>query len=121
MVPDVMQAVTGHLFQTAQATLPGYERYRIKRQVYPGIVACDNGLVDGILNYAVDDRSLQRLDEFESEVYQRRRVIVQLSGAGNVEAWAYVIAPQYEHLLSKDAWDLETFKRQHLRRYLAPL
>ena len=119
MVPAVMQAVTGHAFRSLPATLTGYARFRIKQQVYPGIVTGRDSSVDGLLYYAIDAQSMQRLDEFESEVYRRSEVTVQPADGGEETAWAYVIAPSYEHLLSSDGWDLAQFQRQHLQRYLA--
>ena len=114
-----MQAVTGRSFKSIPATLPNYARYRIKQQVYPGIIAKTNSRVDGMLCYAIDEISMQRLDEFESEVYRRSKVLVQLTDGSEVEAFTYIIAPPYEHLLSGNNWDLEQFKQQHLPGYLA--
>lgn len=119
MVPAVMQAVTGRAFQSVSATLLGYARYRIKQQVYPGIIVRDNACVNGMLYYGIDATSMQRLDEFESRVYRRGTVTVQPADTAETEAYAYIIAPSCEHLLSKDSWDPERFKQQHLPRYLA--
>ena len=118
MVPAVMQAVTGRLFESVPATLSGYTRYRIKRHVYPGITATEFGYVDGLLYYAIDGDSLRQLDAFESEVYDRRNVLVHLAENEKVEACTYVIAQRYKHLLSNDDWNLELFEQQHLQRYL---
>jgi len=119
MVPEVMQAVTGRTFRAEPATLTGYTRYRIKRHVYPGIVATKYGYVDGLLYYAIDVDSLQSLDAFESEVYDRKNVQVLLADKDEVEAFTYVIAPRYKHLLSDDDWDVQKFEQQDLHRYLA--
>ena len=119
MVPAVMQAVTGRLFESVPATLSGYTRYRVKRHVYPGIIPTEFGYVDGLLCRAVDADSLQRLDAFESEVYDRRNVLVHLADNDKVEAFTYIIAQRYKHLLSNDDWSLARFEQQHLSRYLA--
>ena len=119
MVPAVMQAVTGRSFRSVPATLGGYARYFIKRQVYPGIIARENFSVDGLLYYAIDAECMQRLDIFESEVYRRSKVLVKLADGSEEDAFAYIVSPQFEHLLSGNSWDLEQFKQQHLPRYLA--
>ncbi len=121
MVPVVMAAVTGRTFRFEQAVLPGYARFRIKRQVYPGIIADATGSVHGLMYHAIDEQCLQRLDEFESHIYQRRQVRVQLTGADNTDAYAYIVARNYQHLLSGDDWDPEDFKRRHLQTYLSAL
>ena len=119
MVATVMQAVTGQSFRQAPATLTGYACYRIKRQVYPGIITDDNSSVNGIIYYAVDDQSLQRLDEFEADVYERRKVRVQLPGGDVADAWSYVISPESVYLLSDEPWDPANFIQQHLKQYLS--
>ena len=110
-----MQAVTGQSFRQAPATLTGYARYLIKRQVYPGIIADENSSVNGIIYYAVDDQSLQRLDEFEAEVYERRTVRVQSTSGEIADAWSYVITPESVYLLSNEPWDPVNFIQQHLK------
>lgn len=121
MVPAVLETITGRSFRFEQATVAGYARYRIKRQVFPGIIADANHTVTGMIYYDLDDQSLQRLDEFESHIYQRRQVRVQLTGADNTYADAYIIAQNYQLLLSGDEWKLEEFKRRHLQAYLSAL
>lgn len=121
MAPDVMQRVTGKTFHFVPATLADYARYRIKRRVYPAIIACSGGTVDGLLYTGVDDASLRRLDAFESGIYERRTVSVQRADGEQATAWVYVLAPSYTHLLRKAAWSLEEFKRVHLSAYLTRL
>ena len=121
MVPAVMQAVTGQSFRQEPATLTNYVRCWIKRQVYPGIFAAANHTVHGLIYFDIDERSLQRLDEFESEVYERREVHGQLTGGDTVIADAYIVATRYEHLLGSESWDLDQFKEQYLQAYLSSL
>ena len=82
-------------------------------------MASKSSSVTGLLCYAIDATSMQRLDEFESEVYRRSKVTVQLADGGAAAAYAYIVAPQFERLLSRNSWDLEQFREQHLSRYLA--
>lgn len=119
LVPAVMQAVAGRTYHTLRATLPGYARYQVRDQVYPGIVASRGKSVDGLLYLTVDEQGMQRLDEFEADIYERLAVRVVTSSGDAINACAYVMAPRYEHLLSNYHWDLEKFKRRHLQSYLA--
>ena len=119
LVPTVLESVAGSMYRSLRATLPGYARFQVKDQVYPGIVARPGKYVDGLLYLTLDEQAMQRLDEFEAEVYERRSVRVQTRAHGLIDACAYVMAPHYEHLLSNYPWDLEKFKRHHLQNYLA--
>ncbi|MBF8269499.1 MAG: uncharacterized protein HW386_1208 [Gammaproteobacteria bacterium] len=121
MVPEVMAAVTGKTFRHEPATLSGYVRYRIKSQVFPAIITSGQDAVDGILYYDLNEHRLQRLDEFESEVYERREVHVHLADGDTVTADVYIVAPRHQHLLSSEPWDLGQFKEQYLQSYLSRL
>lgn len=114
-----MEVVAGTSFQNEDATLHGFERFLIAEQVYPGIVPAESGRVPGRLYLNVDIASLQRLDYFESEVYDRQTVEVDLASGGSTTAFAYVVSEPYRHLLSAEAWDEATFVEQHLSSFLS--
>ena len=118
LIPAVMKAVTGQLFEHQPASLPGYARYIIKGQVFPGIIAAQDKSVDGMIYNAIDEMILQRLDAFESDVYERKKVLVTLENNQQVPAYTYVISRQHEYLLTDKSWDLEVFNRKHLADYL---
>lgn len=118
LIPAVMEAVTGKSFTFEYATLPGYARYRIKGQTFPGITRAENQNVKGIVYTAVDEQSLRQLDDFESDVYYRGQVTVILEGDRRVSAYTYIILPVYTGLLTDNEWDLEQFKQDHLHSYL---
>ena len=119
VIPAVMEAVTGRSFPNEEATLRGFERFLITQQVYPGIVPAEGMHVAGRLYFDVDEPSLARLDYFESEVYNRLTVDVELASGESTSAFAYVVSAQYRHLLSEEAWDEATFAELHLPSFLA--
>ena len=113
-----MQAVTGQMYAYDVACLSGYARYLIKGQVFPGIVKADQCSVGGIVYHDIDSMVLQRLDEFESEVYERKEVQVTLDNSQQVSAYTYVMSYEHEYLLTDLSWDVEVFKHKHLADYL---
>ncbi|MEM6854836.1 MAG: gamma-glutamylcyclotransferase family protein [Planctomycetota bacterium] len=118
MISDVMRAVTGQTFSSQPATLNGYARFRVKGEVYPGIVAATDTHIDGRLYMDVDDTSLGRLDRFEGEIYARQMVKV-ISGDGKPRlAVVYVIRDVYRDCLSGEPWDEKDFIQQHLPAFL---
>lgn len=118
IVPSVMQAVTGQSYAFDTAILQGYARYLIKGQVFPGIVAAVNKSVDGIVYHDIETTALLRLDEFESDVYQREEVQVTLENNQQLAAYTYVMSREYEYLLTDRLWDIEVFNKKHLDNYL---
>jgi gamma-glutamylcyclotransferase (GGCT)/AIG2-like uncharacterized protein YtfP len=118
---EVMEAVTGQRFEAARATLPGYRRNRLVDRSYPGVTPAPDAVTLGCLYRGIDAPTLERLDIFESEIYDRLELTVQM-GASQADptarAWVYVVAPRYRHLLSPDPWDLDAFMRDHGRVFI---
>jgi gamma-glutamylcyclotransferase (GGCT)/AIG2-like uncharacterized protein YtfP len=46
MFPEVWQAVVGRQFETTPAQLPGYQIFRVRDAVYPGIIALYPGIIE---------------------------------------------------------------------------
>lgn len=111
---EVMEAVVGRRFDGAPARLPGHRRRRVHARTYPAIVQARDESTDGVVFSGVDDESLVRLDAFEGSLYVREWVTLE-TGDG---AWAYVIAPENEHLLSDQPWDPEEFRLEHGEAFL---
>lgn len=117
MLPEVMEAVTGGRFRSQAAVLRGFARYQFKRRVYPGLIKQDNGHVNGVLYLGIDARSLTLLDRFEAHYYKRKTITIE-SETQNIQCEAYIVSRNYVHLLSKNSWDVEDFRNNHLAKYL---
>ncbi len=118
LFPQVLKVVTGRIFLAQPATLKGFGRYKVKGRVFPGICVQPDSAVDGQVYWGVDDLSMQRLDDFESDFYERQILPVTLANGKIVDANVYVIGSRYCHLLSRQRWLPEVFERQYLRAYV---
>jgi gamma-glutamylcyclotransferase (GGCT)/AIG2-like uncharacterized protein YtfP len=118
LFPAVMEAVTGRRFGTREAELAGYARRRLRRRIYPAAVASPGACVAGRLYEGVDAPTLARLDRFEGELYERRRVSVAPAEGGEVSAELYVLVAAHRGELLDDPWDPEEFASAHLGAYL---
>ncbi|MEM1107264.1 MAG: gamma-glutamylcyclotransferase family protein [Planctomycetota bacterium] len=119
MVPAVMRAVTGKLFSSEEAKLEGFARYLVAEQVHPGIVPALGHHVAGRLYLDIDQDSLKQLDYFESDIYLRQAVEVELPEGDMVEAFAYVVGERHRSLLSDQSWDEAEFIQRHLPGFLS--
>jgi gamma-glutamylcyclotransferase (GGCT)/AIG2-like uncharacterized protein YtfP len=119
MIASVMHAVTGQNFQRRKASLRDYARFKLKGESYPGITYHKGAFTDGIIYLDVDALSLKRLDEFEGEVYERVSVRVETDQGESLTGETYVIKREYRKLLSSEPWDLEEFKKDHLKEFMA--
>jgi hypothetical protein len=61
---------------------------------------------------------LERLDDYEGELYERRSLGVWV-GAQTLQAFTYLLRREYRALLSAEPWQLADFEREHLASYLS--
>ena len=106
---EVMELVAGEKVLGLPAELRNYSRYAIKERVFPGIVAEEHGLVDGVLYQGVSTEGLRRIGFFEDDFYERQEVCVELSDGTQCQASAYVIPDRLRHVLTQEPWDLRIF------------
>ena len=113
------------------ALLPNYTRHRVLDADYPAILHDEGGEVRGTLVTGLTEGDVWRLDVFEGEMYERRKVGVRVKrgvalgdrvevdgGEGEVvTAETYVwINPKEE--LEATEWDFEVFKREKMRAWM---
>jgi gamma-glutamylcyclotransferase (GGCT)/AIG2-like uncharacterized protein YtfP len=110
MFPEVWQAVVGRSFETVEGTAAGFEVFRVRDAVFPGITvgsgACS---VPGIVYLDVDQESAERLDRFEDDFYERRAIAVDCRDGERRMADAYIVAPANQHVLTSEPWGREAF------------
>ena len=72
-----MHAVTARHFRSQKAILRDYARFRVKGESYPGIIPVTDAITEGILYFNVNEFSLEQLDIFEGDLYERIGVRVE--------------------------------------------
>ena len=118
MVSDVMYAVTTREFRFKNAILRNYVRFTVKGESYPGIIRVTDMVTEGIIYFEVDKLSLERLDAFEGDLYQRTPVRVETEKKEILNAETYVIRPEYRGYLSSKEWNVKEFVQKHLEAFL---
>jgi gamma-glutamylcyclotransferase (GGCT)/AIG2-like uncharacterized protein YtfP len=109
MCADIMSEVTGLACSGEPARLEGYTRHPVMDEDYPGVVPEPGAIVAGVLYRYLDATALGRLDDFEGEMYARVGVSVTVADAVRVDAWCYVVQPDYRPRLLPGEWDFEAF------------
>ena len=117
-IPEVMEAVTGRSWASAEARAEGFAKFLLKGRIYPGMTAVQGSICSGRVYYRIDRRTLDILDAFEDEVYARERIEVEVEGGRLLQADAYLIRPQDREWLTATPWQPEEFSSKHLVRYL---
>ncbi|MBC8430690.1 MAG: gamma-glutamylcyclotransferase [Desulfobacterales bacterium] len=118
MIPDVMYAVTTREFRFIDAILRSYSRFTVKGESYPGIIPVTDAVTEGVIYFNVDELSLERLDEFEGDLYQRTPILVETVGEEILNAETYVVKPECRDYLSSKGWDVNKFTKTYLETFL---
>jgi gamma-glutamylcyclotransferase (GGCT)/AIG2-like uncharacterized protein YtfP len=119
--PEVLRAVTGRSLAPIAATLDGFRRRGVIGEIFPAIVAgAADDRVEGVVYAGLEERDWGRLDRFEGELYERRRVTLRCEGRGLL-AHAYVLGPAWAHRVGAEPWDPARFARDHLATFVGRL
>src|SRR3954462_6399580 len=77
MFPEVWPSVVGKSFETIHGRVDGYVVVRVEGAVFPGMTpAGDDAIARGVVYLDVDDASLDRLDRFQDDFYNRQAIPV---------------------------------------------
>src|SRR5256885_165612 len=110
MFPEVWQAVVGRSYKSVAGTVAAFQVFCVRDAVFPGIVAGSRECaVPGVVYLDVDPESLDRLDRFEDDFYERRTISVDCSDSLHRLAEAYIVPPVNRSLLTNEPWDRESF------------
>jgi len=118
MIPDVMCTVTTREFRFKNAILRSHARFTVKGESYPGIIPATDAVTEGIIYFDVDELSLERLDAFEGDLYQRTPILAEMEGGEIFNAEAYIIKPKFRNHLSSSEWNMKEFAQKHLEAFL---
>ena len=126
MFDEVVECLTGKLFQTEPARLADHARYAVRQEGRvakgPAITNEPGSEVAGRLLLDVDSDTLRILDRFECgdvdvSRYERVTVSVTLHSGKMMRAETYRAVAEFRPFLS-GAWSEHDFKAQHLRYYV---
>ncbi|KAL4458037.1 hypothetical protein ABPG75_012902 [Micractinium tetrahymenae] len=120
MYPEVLTALIQRVPRMEPAIIHGYQRYRIRGQVFPGTIrsAAPGAQVQGLVLFDLLPDELEMLDEFEGEEYFKEGVEARLvQSGGAVPTLAYLWQDRLRPLLYGE-WDPEQFREQQLGSYV---
>ena len=117
------------LLTSQPAILHSYCRHQVRHNDYPAIVDSPGSSVRGAYVRGLTEGDIWRLDIFEGDEYERRKVKVKIlkevgddKGVGNVEG-EEVEVETYVWIVRKDKledkeWDFEEFRREKMHRWV---
>ena len=117
-VKEVMRAVIGRPASFSTAVALDHRRAMVQGRVFPGMTPAANRTTVGRLYRGISDVELLRLDEFESDFYERREIFVYEPRQGVIPVLAYVVPEASAYLLDERPWDRSFFVRHCLKDYL---
>ncbi len=117
-VPEIMKAVIGFEPKHEDAVLDNYTCLYVENELFPGIKLCEGESTEGTLYENIDEHTIAMLDAYEGNIYSRKNVQVRSSSCKAITAYAYVVLPEFEHLLSNKKWTLNEFTAKHQSAYM---
>jgi gamma-glutamylcyclotransferase (GGCT)/AIG2-like uncharacterized protein YtfP len=115
--PQVMERVTGRLFESTPAILQGYARSHLRGETFPGLIEEATSATDGLLWLDLDAESLSTIEGFEGDWYERRAVQVVV-GEQPRDAVTFVLKREQRHRVSRRRWIRSRFEQRYLQRFL---
>jgi gamma-glutamylcyclotransferase (GGCT)/AIG2-like uncharacterized protein YtfP len=122
MFDGVWSKVVDGIYEKVGARLYGYQRRKIRDEIYPTVLPGTSGdYVDGIIYLNVSKSDLKILDTFEGEYYQKEMAECGLADGGNITAWVYVFKERHRNLVEDEPWDPVRFLEDGIHEFLAGL
>jgi gamma-glutamylcyclotransferase (GGCT)/AIG2-like uncharacterized protein YtfP len=120
MFPEIWQAVAGRPSAAMRGKLDGFAIYRVRGQLFPGILAASPAdVVPGVVYLDVGPEALRRLDQFEDDFYERQAVTVHCDDGQRREAQSYVVPHGRSNVLTTEGWSADEFiARGDLERFV---
>jgi gamma-glutamylcyclotransferase (GGCT)/AIG2-like uncharacterized protein YtfP len=109
MCEDIFKKVAGVVPASRKGTLSDFRRFSIKNERYPGIISQMDSRVEGLVYEDIPEQSWDLLDRFEGEMYRRQKVEIDLENGKKIEAFVYVVKPEYTHLMENCDWSFDRF------------
>ena len=117
MCEDIMLHVSGEKVAYQKARLNDFFCSQIHGETYPGITPAKGEIVEGVLYFDLSLNAFAKLDTFEGEYYERKKIAVHCSSQDLIAATAYIIKPQYNQLLTGNFWRFEDFLRSGKKEF----
>lgn len=102
--------------EAAPAIVQGFQRFCVRNELYPAVIAVPGEHVPGMLYSGVSADELAMLDAFEGQAYERIDVTAILSPSVQVSAGIYVFREPSR--INNQPWNPDTFERNHLQAFL---
>ncbi len=102
----VLSVTTNH-YISASATLKNHQRFCVKNETHPGMVAANGQALEGIVYFNITPEHIALLDEFEGADYVRSSLLLIDSMGKPLNAQTYIY--QRPDLLTPSLWTLDQF------------
>ena len=119
--PVIMRMVCGHRCAGLPVVLDNHACYRVRGEVFPGLVPEQRARTRGVVYDGLGMAQLRRIDAFETGFYQRCRVVVHDDSERPLQAWAYFVSPGKRARLTDEPWDRDLFGQLHMKQFLCSL
>lgn len=119
MFPQIWSRVANGAHPHQRATVTGYSRHELPGEVHPAMIASDpHSTVEGVLYANLTPDEIARLDRFEDEGVDYRRITVRAETTDGAVVDAYTYVYMHPARVSALAWDPAEFETRGLQHFL---
>lgn len=117
MFPTIWAKVVGTSYETIAGTIEGFQRLKLKDESFPGLCAGE-GKIQGVVYLDVQPEDILKIDEFEGDYYEKINVLVNHEDSRQIAASAYIVRPEFLHLLTDKEWTVEEFMQDDVVNFV---
>lgn len=119
---DIWQCVVGHAAESTPAELSGYRVLRVVDDLFPVMIpGTTDDRASGVIYFDLTDQDLQRLDDYEAYLYERKEVHPVTEDGSSVACQTYLLREQYRCAATDEAWTTNWFVKHAKADYLKRL
>lgn len=119
---DIWQCVVGHAAESTPAELSGYRVLGVVDDLFPVMIpGTTDDRASGVIYFDLTDQDLQRLDDYEAHLYERKEVYPVTEDGGSVACQTYLLREEYYSAATEEAWTPAWFAEHAKRQYMERL
>lgn len=106
MIEELFNRIVKGKYASVKGYVDGYHRFRVIGEVYPALVSATSGeQVHGLAYLDITEEDMNRLDEFEGDMYRRKTVDMQTELGDVLIVDTYLCISDYHHMVGKSHWE----------------
>lgn len=119
MCDDIMFSVTGNHYSSIDGVLQGYQKYKVRDEVYPAMLAKKKEAAEGVIYKNLLDDDWNKLDIFEGHRFDRMVVQIDTKDGSIIQAHTYILKSKFANILLDRKWSFTEFLNSGKEKFVS--